>query len=121
MANIPESDNVVRVKLIDTTTTMVGTAESFVQPVVPGHEIINFCSLAFLLENEKLGKKAMFDLGVRKDYWNLPKAAQQGVLGPDSVIFGMRVEQGIDEVLRNGGVDLESIGKGSLGNRVTSY
>ncbi|TQN68606.1 Cytochrome P450 monooxygenase andK [Colletotrichum shisoi] len=102
MANIPESDNIVRVKLIDTTTAMVGTAESFVQPVVPGHEVINFCSLAFLLENETLGKRAMFDLGVRKDYWNLPKAAQQGVLGPDSVIFGMSVEKGIDEVLRDG-------------------
>ncbi|CCF33868.1 metallo-beta-lactamase superfamily protein [Colletotrichum higginsianum] len=109
MANIPESDNVVRVKLIDTTTAMVGTAESFVQPVVPGHEVINFCSLAFLLENEALGKRAMFDLGVRKDYWNLPKAAQQGVLGPDSVIFGMSVEKGVDEVLRDGGVDPKSI------------
>ncbi|GKT47351.1 cytochrome P450 monooxygenase andK [Colletotrichum spaethianum] len=109
MANIPDSDNVVRVKLIDTTTAMVGTAESFVQPVVPGHEVINFCSLAFLLENERLGKKALFDLGVRKDYWNLPKAAQQGVLGPDSVIFGMSVEKGIDEVLRDGDIDPKSI------------
>ncbi|KAJ0165320.1 hypothetical protein CTA2_11632 [Colletotrichum tanaceti] len=109
MASIPESDNVVRVKLIDTTTAMVGTAESFVQPVVPGHEAINFCSLAFLLENKTLGKRALFDLGVRKDYWNLPKAAQQGVLGPDGVIFGMSVEKGVDEVLRDGGVDPESI------------
>ncbi|KAK2010865.1 metallo-beta-lactamase superfamily protein [Colletotrichum eremochloae] len=109
MTNVPESDSVVRVKLIDTTTAMVGTAESFVQPVMPGHKVINFCSLAFLLENEKLGKKALFDLGVRKDYWNLPRAAQQGVLGPDSVIFGMRVEKGIDEVLKDGGVEPESI------------
>lgn len=111
MAGIPESDSVVRVKLIDTTTAMVGEAEAFVKPVVSGHEVINFCSLSFLLENEKLEKKAMFDLGVRKDYWNLPKATQQGVLGPDSVIFGMRVDKGIDEILIEGGVDLKSIGK----------
>ncbi|KAK1989212.1 metallo-beta-lactamase superfamily protein [Colletotrichum cereale] len=109
MTNIPESDSVVRVKLIDTTTAMVGSAESFIQPAVPGHEVINFCALAFLLENEKLGKKAMFDLGVRKDYWNLPKAAQQGVLGPDGAIFGIRVEKGIDEVLKDGGVEPESV------------
>ncbi|KAF6801166.1 metallo-beta-lactamase superfamily protein [Colletotrichum sojae] len=109
MANIPASDNVVRVRLIDTTTAMVGQNEAFVQPVVAGHEVINFCSLAFLLENEGKGKKVMFDLGTRKDYWNLPKAIQQGILGDGKVIFGMRIDKGIDEVLKEGGVDLKTI------------
>ncbi|KAF9881687.1 metallo-beta-lactamase superfamily protein [Colletotrichum karsti] len=108
MATIPESDNVVRVKLVDTTTAMVGDNAAFVKPVVAGHEVINFCSLAFLLENERLGKKAMFDLGVRKDYWNLPKAILQ-LIGKDCVIFGMRVDNGIDEVLKAGGVELNTI------------
>lgn len=111
MATIPESDNVVRVRLIDTTTAMVGQNEAFVQPVVAGHEVINFCSLAFLLENESKGKKVMFDLGTRKDYWNLPKTVQQGILGDGKVIFGMRIDKGIDEVLKEGGVDLKTIGK----------
>ncbi|OLN81266.1 N-acyl homoserine lactonase AttM [Colletotrichum chlorophyti] len=107
MANIPESDNIVRVKLIDTTAAMVGTSEAFVSPNVPGHDVINFCSLSFLLENETLGRNALFDLGVRKDYWNLPVSTQKGVMGP--VIFGTKVDKGIDDVLKGGGVDLETI------------
>lgn len=110
MANIPASDNVVRVKLIDTSTAMVGDMTAFARPVVAGHEVINFCSLAFLLENERLGKKALFDLGTRKDYWKLPKAVLQ-LIGKGCVIFGMRVDEGIDEVLTKGGVDLNTIGK----------
>ncbi|TDZ32328.1 Cytochrome P450 monooxygenase andK [Colletotrichum spinosum] len=109
MANIPESDNVVRVKLIDTTAAMVGQNTAFVSPVVPGHEVINFRALSFLLEHDGLGKKALFDLGVRKDYWNLPKAVQQGIIGENCTIFGMRVDKGIDEVLKEGGVDLNTI------------
>ncbi|EQB52205.1 metallo-beta-lactamase superfamily protein [Colletotrichum gloeosporioides Cg-14] len=108
MATIPASDNVVRVKLIDTSTAMVGDMTAFARPVVAGHEVINFCSLAFLLENENLGKKALFDLGTRKDYWNLPKAVLQ-LIGKGCVIFGMRVDEGIDEVLTKGGVDLNTI------------
>ncbi|TEA17319.1 hypothetical protein C8034_v000439 [Colletotrichum sidae] len=111
MTDIPESDNVVRVKLIDTTAAMVGQNTAFVSPVVPGHEVINFRALSFLLEHDGLGKKALFDLGVRKDYWNLPKAVQQGIIGENCTIFGMRVDKGIDEVLKEGGVDLNTIGE----------
>ncbi|KAJ5975472.1 hypothetical protein N7481_009179 [Penicillium waksmanii] len=48
-------------------------------------ETFSFYDFAFLIENERLGKKVMFDLGTRKDYWNLAPAVQR-VFGIDSVM-----------------------------------
>jgi hypothetical protein len=33
------------------------------KPVMPGHEIMSVTTVAFLIENGRLGKKALFDLG----------------------------------------------------------
>lgn len=106
--DIPLSDNIVRVKLLDTTTYLTGKAFVFVDPVVPGHETFSFYDLAFFIENEAQGKKVMFDLGTRKDYWNLAPAVQQ-VFGADTVMDGIRIEKNVSEILEDGGVALESI------------
>ncbi|CAI7627100.1 hypothetical protein PCG10_002394 [Penicillium crustosum] len=106
--DIPLSDNIVRVKLLDTTTYLTGKAFVFVDPVVPGHETFSFYDLAFFIENEAQGKKVMFDLGTRKDYWNLAPAVQR-VFGADTVMDGIRVEKDVSEILEDGGVALESI------------
>lgn len=106
--DIPQSDNIVRVKLLDTTTYLTGKGFVFVDPVVPGHETFSFYDLAFLIENEAHGKRVMFDLGTRKDYWNLAPAVQR-VFGADTVMDGMRIDKNVSEVLEEGGVRLESI------------
>lgn len=110
MVVVPDSDHTVRVKLLDTTTYLTGIAKVFVDPVVAGHETFSFNDFAFLIENEHLGKKVMFDLGTRKDYWNLAPSVQQ-IFGVDSVITGMRVDKNVSEILTEGGIDLSKIGK----------
>lgn len=110
MASIPDSDHTVRVRLLDSTTYLTGIANVFVDPVVAGHEIFSFYDFAFLIEHERLGKKVMFDLGTRKDYWNLAPAVQQ-VFGTSSVMTGMKVDKDVADVLVDGGVKLNEIGK----------
>jgi hypothetical protein len=107
--NIPQSNNIVRVKILDTTTYLTGVAQIFVKPVVKGHETLSFYDVAFLIEHDGLGKKAMFDLGTRKDYWNLAPAIQM-VFGSDTAMTGMRIDKEVSEILEEGGVALDSIG-----------
>jgi hypothetical protein len=68
-------------------------------PVIPGHEFINFPTLAFLIENKAHDKRVLFDVGGRKDYWNYAPHTSAG----------MRVEKGVDELLVEAGIELESL------------
>lgn len=45
--------------MIDTTAVK---AECFVKPTLPGHSTLNMTAACFLIENERIGRKAMFDL-----------------------------------------------------------
>lgn len=103
---IPASDNTVTVRMIDTTAVMKLRAEAFLDPVMPGHEFMSVVDVAFLLENPRLNKKAMFDLGVRRDYWNMPPAVAKRV---ETVIPGIRVDKDVTEILTEKGVILEEI------------
>ncbi|OAP57923.1 hypothetical protein AYL99_08661 [Fonsecaea erecta] len=104
--HIPASDATVRVCMVDTTAIMRVNAKSFIEPVQPGHEFINIYVAAFLVEHGASGKKVMFDLGVRKDYWNLPAVLQKrlGFVIPD-----LRVDKDATEVLEESGVTLDEI------------
>ncbi|KAJ5937119.1 hypothetical protein N7466_003569 [Penicillium verhagenii] len=108
MVVVPDSDQTVRVRLLDTTTYLTGIAKVFVDPVVAGHETFSFNDFAFLIENQRLGKKVMFDLGTRKDYWNLAPSVQQ-IFGTDSVMTGMRIDKNVSEILTDGGIELSEI------------
>lgn len=90
--SLPQSDHIVRVKFI-----------------VLGHEAFNFNDLAFLIENERTGKRVMFDLGTRKDYWNLAPAVQR-IFGLGSVMTGVKVDKDVAQILVEGGVSLDEIG-----------
>ena len=92
--------------MIDTTARMTVRAESFVQPVQPGHELLNLSAVAFLIEHEASGRKVMFDLGVRKDYWNYAAVLQRRI---GSIIPSLRVDRNVSEILEEGGVGLEMI------------
>jgi hypothetical protein len=92
--------------MIDTTAVMVVNAKMFVEPVQKGHEWININVAAFLIEHPASGKKVMFDLGVRKDYWNLP-ASMQKRLG--FVVPALRVDKDVTEILQGKGVELNQI------------
>lgn len=102
----PPSSNTVTVRMIDTTAVMKLRAEAFLDPVMPGHELMSVVDVAFLIENPRLKRKTMFDLGVRKDYWNMPPAVAQRI---ENVIPGIRVDKDVTEILTEKGVGLEEI------------
>jgi hypothetical protein len=82
-------------------------AFSFVKPVMPGHERMSVTTVAFLIENERLGKKAMFDLGTRKDYWNSPPFTLTRI---EAAIPGVKIEKDVTEILQEQGMKLSEIG-----------
>jgi hypothetical protein len=100
------SNNTVRVRMIDTTSVMSLHAEGFVYPVMLGHEIMSVTTMAFLIENERLVKKAMVDLGTRKDYWNSPPMILQRI---KDAIPGVRIEKDITEILQEKGLSLSEV------------
>ena len=106
--NIPDSASTVRVRMLDTTAVMTIKSESFITPVQPGHELINVTDVAFLIEHQSSGKKLMFDLGTRKDYWNLPPVIQKRL---GDVIPSLAVERDASEILQQHGVPLNEICK----------
>lgn len=103
---LPRSDNTVTVRMIDTTAVMKLKAEAFLDPVMPGHEFMSVVDVAFLIEDPRLNRKAMLDLGVRKDYWNVRPAVAKRV---ETVISGIRVDKDVTEILTANGVKLEEI------------
>ena len=104
----PKSNNCVRVRMVDTTSIMSLHAAGFVKPVMKGHERMSVITMAFLIENEALGKKAMFDLGTRKDYWNCPPMTLQRIL---DALPGVKIDKDVTEILVEGGMPLEKISK----------
>jgi hypothetical protein len=147
----------VTVQIINTTTNVVCPTAYFLEPTIKGQEHLNLPTFAFLIENKALGKRVLFDLGCRKDWWNLVcheflqsinpiyfplslgldetysqlapgSCSSEGGGGQagakhnahllqspavqDSIrkgVAGIEVSRGIDEILSDGGVDLDTI------------
>lgn len=105
---IPEFETTVRVRLVDTTALMVVNSATLIQPVRVGHEHLNLPTVAFLIEHEAAEQRVMFDLGVRKDYWNFPPVLQQRL---GKVIPSLRVDKDVTEILEEHGYSLDSFCK----------
>jgi hypothetical protein len=104
--NLPESSSTVTLHAINCTLDMYCKTAPFLTPTIAGHEFINFPTLAFLITHPTLNRKVLFDVGGRKDYWNYsPKT--KGLLKAASA--GMRVDKGVDEILVDAGVALETL------------
>lgn len=104
---IPDSSTTVDVKMFNVLTQSPNTfipAVDFVFPVIPGRQNLEINMYAFLIEHSKTGKRAMFDLGLRKDFNNSsPFWTSTGLF--DTII----IEQDIVTQLHNGNISLESI------------
>ena len=71
LLDIPESDSVVQVSIINTTTHIAKIpATAFFQPHINGFDFISCPAFSFLIDHPLRGKY-VFDLGVRKDWENL--------------------------------------------------
>ena len=105
---IPKSSNTVDVSIIDTTVAVTGPLRYFVSPQVGSHTLLDACCLSFLIENTQLGMKIVFDLGVRKDFFNTaPPALARRV--KYFLKFDVKVDKDVAEILTEGGVDLREI------------
>ncbi|KAK4500391.1 hypothetical protein PRZ48_008580 [Zasmidium cellare] len=101
--HIPESSNTVNVSIIDTTTSIRGVdAWKFLEPSIPGHEYLATLAFAFLIEHPKLDRSMVFDLGLRKDWWNCsPFLLDRFKKGG----YVLNVEKSVREILEHGGFD----------------
>lgn len=104
--NIPSSGSCVRIRAIDAKTQMCVSSRGFIQPVLPGFEILNLTSITFLIEHPRLGKKVLFDCGARKDFENFSPATKKRL---NVNIKGLSVEKDIHEIVQDAGIPLESL------------
>ncbi|OAA58263.1 Beta-lactamase-like protein [Cordyceps fumosorosea ARSEF 2679] len=106
---LPASNSTVIVRAIDTETKMLGNADAFVQPAIPGHEMLNFTTMCFLLEHRDESGAAeyvLFDCGLRSDVWNTTPDIQHMI---KTFIPGMDVNRGVDEILTDNGFNLSNL------------
>lgn len=106
---LPASDNIVLVRAIDTESSMVCNADAFVQPTIAGHEKLNFTTMCFLIEHEAESggtEYILFDCGLRKDFWNATPDTQRMI---GSLLTGMDVSRGLDEILVDQGFNLSDL------------
>ncbi|KAJ1303845.1 hypothetical protein OPQ81_008265 [Rhizoctonia solani] len=104
--NIPASDHVVKLSIIDTTTRMNGLASSmFFEPAVKGHEYLSAPAYSFLIENES-GTRVLFDLAVPKKWENTAPIMVNFVrqLG-----WEIEVTKNVSDILIEHGIPLDSI------------
>lgn len=104
--NIPLSEHTCVLSVIDTTCVLTVPAETLVEPPIRGHELMNFPTFSFLISNSSSGKQVLFDLGCRKDFWNLPQPIADVI---DAKVPGIKVDKNLSDVLTEGGVDTHSI------------
>ncbi|KAH8812102.1 metallo-beta-lactamase superfamily protein [Xylogone sp. PMI_703] len=102
----PPSNSTVEVRIINTTTNIVCPTDFFLEPPIRGQELLNFPTFAFLIENKTLKKAALFDLGGRKDWWNLSPSVQASIRNG---VSGLEVTKNISEILEEEGYDLKDI------------
>lgn len=99
---IPSSETSVKVRIIDTTSSIEGIPTApFVQPQIKGHEHLSCPAFSFLIEHPSK-RNLLFDLGVRKDHENYaPKIVKRIKDGG----WKVEVKQGVREQLEANGVD----------------
>ncbi|KAH7333948.1 hypothetical protein B0J17DRAFT_696371 [Rhizoctonia solani] len=101
--NIPASDHVVKLSIIDTTTRMNRLSSSmFLEPAIKGHEYLSAPAYGFLVEGES-GMRILFDMGV-------PQKWEHSAPISKFVSKHISVTKNVSDILVEHGVALESIG-----------
>ncbi|KAL5119801.1 hypothetical protein ACEQ8H_002162 [Pleosporales sp. CAS-2024a] len=104
--SLPSSNAVVRLRAIDAKTHMCVSAKGFIQPILPGFEILNLASITFFIEHLTLHKKVLFDCGARKDFENFsPRIKARLNLN----VKGLKVETDVHDIVQSAGIHLAEI------------
>lgn len=105
--NIPESNAIVKVHIINTTARLKDVPSSlFFGPDVKGFHLLDAPAYSFLIEHAASGQKFLFDLGVRKDWENLVPALANNIKQEK---WQITVEKGVAEILEEGGIPPKDI------------
>ena len=108
--HIPDSESVVDVHIIDSTSRIKGIPFSvFTTPPYKGLNYLDCPAFSFLIQHQSSGRKILFDLGVRKDWENMPAKIVKRIKNGG---WTVTVEKGVAEILLEGGVapkDIEAI------------
>ncbi|UPK93754.1 hypothetical protein LCI18_004689 [Fusarium solani-melongenae] len=106
MTGLPRNGATCTLSIIDTTCSLTVPAHTLVEPAIPGHEFMNFPTFSFLIAHDNTRKQLLFDLGCRKDFWNLPEPISKTI---DERVPGIRVDDSLADILQQGGINLEQI------------
>ncbi|KAF2005680.1 hypothetical protein P154DRAFT_608678 [Amniculicola lignicola CBS 123094] len=104
--NIPRSNATVRLRAIDAKMELCASAKGFVEPILAGHELINFTTVTFLVEHEGLGKKVLFDCGARKDFENFSPFIKNRL---NLNVRGLRIGKDVHEIVEDAGIQLDEL------------
>ncbi|KAL2850400.1 hypothetical protein BJX68DRAFT_255150 [Aspergillus pseudodeflectus] len=118
-ALLPEDmGTTVDVSIIHAGRTTVPTAYVVDKPI-SGHDVLDMPCYSFLIENKRLNKKVLFDLGIRKDWKEklppptflhmLTVIERKALHQIESAKALVEIEQDVADQLRNANVPLESI------------
>ncbi|RKU43005.1 hypothetical protein DL546_002810 [Coniochaeta pulveracea] len=75
-------------------------------PFIPGTEFPTFPCFSFLVHNRSQDRTVVFDLAIRKDWWNLAPHLVRSLKDDDVRIA---VEKDVQEILAEGGVDTAAV------------
>ncbi|KAF4998798.1 hypothetical protein FDECE_11700 [Fusarium decemcellulare] len=106
MAVLPGNGATCTLSIIDTTCSLTVPADTLVEPTIPGHELLNLPTFSFLIAHDTTRKQLLFDLGCRKDFWNLPDPIAKTI---DERVPGIRVDNSLVDILQQGDIDLSRI------------
>lgn len=105
--NIPASSNTVDISIINTTATIKGVDTwKFLQPSIPGHEWLAVPCFSVLIHHPILNRTIVFDLGIRKDWWNYSPSL---IARFNAGSYSIKVEKGVREILDEHGIDTKNI------------
>lgn len=92
-----------KVQIIDTTSRIRAPVAAFMIPTIKGHSHLEAPAYSFLVEQPSSSRKILFDLGLRKDWQNLPPSIVNKLTPPDWVC---EVQHNVAEILQSNGVDV---------------
>ena len=104
--DLPSGPSTVRVRLIDTHSTIAINAQYFITPVPSTLDTLEVPTLTYLIDHPT--RRILFDLGTRHDYWTHPPAVQAS-WGKAKHIVGMRIDTDVPSILLEAGITLDSI------------
>ncbi|KAK4499014.1 hypothetical protein PRZ48_009526 [Zasmidium cellare] len=107
--NIPSGSTPVTVSAIDTTLWLSGIpTESMYDPPIPGFGRVR-CGCWSLLITHPSGRNLLYDLGMRKDWWNCAPAVGIKEYLENGTLESLDVKKNVAEILEEGGVGLGSV------------